>query len=341
MRTRKLQHDSDRNPQCAPASARALLAACLFVAACTGAAGARTWRVPAERPTIADGLAAASAGDTVLVACGVYPEHGLVMVESVVLRSETGEADCVTVDATGLGRVLSCANLSAATAIEGITFANGAEAAAGGVLCDHADPVLRDCAVVGCTSGLDGAGFYCNESAPRLERCLFADNATSGGAGGGFCSRLSDPVLRGCVFENNRAGGWGGGLYASGAYNAPRLDKCEFTGNQADLGGAIACKGTLTQLADCELAGNAADSAGGGLYLDFGAAVFAIDVHFAGNAAPEGKTGLVSATSTAVLQCCELDPTTLVGDGVIVYDDTGCGVHAEMGAWGEVKRLYR
>ncbi len=341
MKIRKLQHDSDRNPQCAPASARALLAACLLIAACAGPSAARTWRVPAELATIAEGLAAASAGDTVLVACGVYPERGLAMVEGVVLRSETGAADCVTVDAEGLGRILSCENLSAATVIEGLTFANGAEAAAGGVFCDQADLVLRDCAVVGCTSGLDGAGFYCNESAPLLERCRFADNESSGGAGGGFCSRLSDPVLRGCVFMNNRAGSWGGGFYASGASNVPRLDKCEFTDNQAASGGGFACKGTLTQLADCELLDNAADSAGGGLYLDFGAAIYAVDVRFEGNAAPKGKTGLVNATSTAVLQCCELDPTTFVGEGLIVYDDTGCEVADESGAWGDVKRLYR
>jgi predicted outer membrane repeat protein len=343
MSTRKPERGADRNRRPGTQGSWRRLGLWLLVGALAGAgpAAARTWHVPQEQPSIAAGLAAAAAGDTVLVACGVYAEHGLAMVEGVVLRGETGLADDVTVDAAGQGRILSCEDLSPATVIEGFTFANGSDAAAGGVFCNHASPVLRDCAVVGCTAGLDGAGFYCNESAPVLERCLFADNATSGGAGGGFCSRLADPVLRGCVFTGNRAGGWGGGFYASGADNVPRLDKCAFAGNQAEHGGAVACKGTLTQIVECELRGNAASVEGGGLYLDFAAAVFAADVVFEGNAAPDGKAGLVTASSTLLMQCCALDPTTMGGAGQILYDDTGCGTPAVRSAWGEVKRLYR
>jgi predicted outer membrane repeat protein len=341
MSTRKRQLRAGRNRRLAAAVPRRLLAFWLLACAGTDPAAARTWHVPQEQPTIAAGLAAAAAGDTVLVACGDYAEYGLAMVEGVVLRSETGLADCVTVDAQGQGRVISCEDLSAATVIEGLTFANGTGAAASGVFCNHASPVFRDCAVVGCTAGLDGAGFYCNESAPVLERCVFADNATAEGAGGGFCSRMADPVLRGCVFTGNRAGGWGGGFYASGIDNVPLLDKCVFTDNLAASGGAVACKGTLTQMIDCELVENAASAAGGGLYLDFLATVYAVDVLFAGNAAPDGKAGLVTASSTLVLQCCSLDPTTMGGAGIILYDDEGCGTPSARSAWGEVKRLYR
>ncbi|HMB69057.1 MAG TPA: hypothetical protein VKU85_07085, partial [bacterium] len=38
-------------------------------------AGSATVRVPQDQPTVQAGLAAASAGDTVLVACGNYLEH--------------------------------------------------------------------------------------------------------------------------------------------------------------------------------------------------------------------------------------------------------------------------
>ncbi len=342
MSSRERQDGPDRKrPFAAPAPTWSLLSIWLIVCAAAGPSGARTWHVPQERPTIGDGLAAATAGDTVLVACGVYPEPALEMTEGVVLRSETGEADCVTVDALWQGRGISCENLSAATAIEGLTFTNGVEVAAGAVFCNHANVIFRDCAFTDCFTNLDGAGFYCNESAPLLERCVFTDNVSDAGAGGGFCSRMSDPVLRGCVFTGNRAGSWGGGFHATGSDNVPWLEKCVFTGNRAEVGGAVACKGTLARFIDCELIDNEATTAGGGLYLDFGALVAATDVICEGNAAPDGKAGLVTASCTILLQCCTLDRTALTGDGLIVYDDADCGVANARSAWGDVKRLYR
>jgi predicted outer membrane repeat protein len=302
---------------------------------------ARTWHVPAEHATIGEGLAAATAGDTVLVACGDYAETDLVMVDGVVLRSETGAVDCVTVDALWLGRGLMCDDLGPGTAIEGFTFTHGVAAAAGAVFCNHATVTFRDCAFVDNYAGLDGAGFYCNESAPLLERCLFADNVADAGSGGGFCSRRADPVLLSCVFRNNRAGGWGGGFYASGSDNTPVLDKCVFAGNVSANGGAVACKGTETTLSDCELLDNMANEDGGGFYLDIGALALLANVRFEGNSAANGKAGMVSGSSAAVLRCCDLDVTTVNGSGDITYETDGCDVPVAQSSWGAVKRIYR
>ncbi len=311
----------------------------ILLIAATGSA--RTWRVPQDQPSIEAGLAAAVAGDTVLVACGNYAETNLVMTDGVVLRSETGLADCATINAGWLGRGLICDNLGPGTSIEGFTFANGVDAAAGGVFCNHSTVTFRDCAFIHNYAGQDGAGFYCNESEPLLERCLFADNVADAGSGGGFCSRLADPILKSCIFRNNRAGGWGGGFYTSGADNAPRLEKCVFEDNTATMGGAVAIKGTLSEMIDCELLDNHADDSGGGLYLDFAANVVVGETRFAGNSALTGKAGLVTGSSSIVLRCCDLDHTTMGGTGDITYDDTDCGAGNTASTWGAVKILYR
>jgi len=89
---------------------------------------ARTWYITpggtGDAPTIEAGFDSSAAGDTVLVACGTYYESELYIKSGVVLRSETGQPDCATIDGGG-GTILWCVNVDDATRIEGLTLTDG------------------------------------------------------------------------------------------------------------------------------------------------------------------------------------------------------------------------
>jgi hypothetical protein len=169
----------------------------------------RSWHVPAEAATIAAGIDSASAGDTVVVARGTYAEHDLELKSGVFLRSETGLAECVTVDAGGAGRALLCDGVDPGTRVEGITFANGVADRGAGLLCR-------------------------NGAAPELCRVGFVGNAATIEGGGVASDAGSEPVFRLVTFGGNEAGNRGGGLLLEGVST---LDRVVLWGNFAPDGG--------------------------------------------------------------------------------------------------------
>ncbi|RPJ41108.1 MAG: T9SS C-terminal target domain-containing protein, partial [Candidatus Latescibacterota bacterium] len=165
----------------------------------------RAWYVPGDAPTIAAGLDSAFAGDTVIVACGDYDEHDLAMKSGVVLKSETGLAGCVTIDAGGAGRGILCDAVDPGTVIEGFTIAAGAADRGAGLLC-------------------------VNGARPELRRVALVGGAATAAAGGCASDESSRPVFRQATFAGSRAGGLGGGLFLEGEAT---LDRVVLWGNDA------------------------------------------------------------------------------------------------------------
>ncbi len=177
----------------------------------------RTLRVPDDYATIAGGIAAASAGDTVLIACGTYQESDISIPSGIILVSETGDPDCVVIDASGrLGRGLVFTNVDTTTVVRGLTITGGtAGDYGGGMYFTGSSPRVEDCVLTG-NSALYGGGIWCeNASSPTLTRCLFTDNEAIIAGGGVGCETSAAPTLVSCTLTGNSATN-GSGIAAGG-----------------------------------------------------------------------------------------------------------------------------
>lgn len=227
----------------------ALVSVLQVVVPCTLAA--ETIRVPQDQPTVAAGLAAAGPGDVVLVACGTYLEHDLVMESGVTLRGETGDPACVTLDGEKQGEILQSVGVDSNASVEGITFNRG------GVSCVASSPSFTRCRFL--NSGIVGSygGMGCwDGSNPTITDCLFAYNESFGPGGGLWCYYSSPTILR-CTFDQNFASKGGGG--AVGGYNSsPVLSECSFSGNGSSYSapGAVQFDGGSPFLSHCSFVGN-------------------------------------------------------------------------------------
>jgi len=217
----------------------------------TAAASASTVHVPADAQTVGEGLSLAAGGDTVLVAYGTYLEHDITMVSGVVLRSETGEADCVIIDCQGTGTGIVCADVDSTTSVEGFTITNAFNS---GMALTSSNPQITDCIFVG-NDAYYGGGINCMYSDPVIERCLFQANSAYGD--GALTLFRSSPEIIDCEFFGNIAYSDGPGAIWC-RYSSPNLLRCKFINNvSGSFSGAIYGRdeSSLT-IVDCTFAGN-------------------------------------------------------------------------------------
>ena len=329
-------------------------------------ATAATIHVPDEQPTIQAGIDAASYGDTVLVACGVYYEHDITMKSGVYLKSETGQADCVTIDAERDGRVIYCADVDESTLIEGFTLIGGdgdyggGFTGGGGMKCERSSPRIANCRFTN-NMGLNGGAMFCIDgSNPTLTNCEFTANTSMGGGGGVHLSDSSG-TFTDCLFSGNSVFGGGGGMSCS--YSSPVLVRCTFSDNHnyLDPGAGLQCYGGSPTLTDCIIAFN---TPGQAIYCSGGGASATLtccDVY--GNeggdwvgciAGQYGVNGNFSADPMFCMAANPDEPYSLQEDSPCrgMYSPCGQLVGAfgvgcpatspvENRSWGSIKALYR
>jgi len=278
-------------------------------------ASASTVRVPADQPTIADGIAEARSvgADTLLIATGTYLESGLYVPSGLLVRGEgTGGARPV-IDAGGADTLFSIEwyTVYGPTTFEDLELRNASE-------------ILVD---------LSLAGEY------TVARCDFVGNANTGiglsavpyedmveiTVGGCDFTDLEHGMVigsvfgtvNGCWFTNNRTTGSGGAVKTD--FRSGQLDfsHCEFRNNHADLvGGAVESRYAIQlNFNSCHFEGNSAGLYGGAIFRGEFGQNRVTGCHFIGNT-PDALT--LGLDGYLVVESC-----LLVGNGTAIRDNLG------------------
>ncbi len=212
-----------------------------------GAIAQTTLQVPLAFPSIQGAIAAATPGDTVLVAPGTYLETIDFLGKAITVRSSNGAA-VTTIDGNQAGSVVTFATSeSRSSVLDGFTITNGRGAigaplgGAGGIQCRNASPTIRRCIITGNFGG-DGVaasqtgnaggpgGVLATGTALLLADCVISANI--GGTGGAAAGSSPFGVVGG-------SGGPGGAQFSfdSPALGFPDIQRCRFTGNTGGNGG--------------------------------------------------------------------------------------------------------
>jgi len=202
----------------------------------------RSWLIrpdgSGDAPTIQAGIDSASVGDTVLVACGTYYEHDIVLRSLIYVMSVTGCAECATIDAQGSGSVIRSDGLASAVGLIGFTITG---AASSGMFWRGCFAPVMFCHFVGNSGSQGGAVQVEGNLGPSFYCCTFRDNVASRD-GGALYTEQGYLGLYGCTFHGNRSGAFGGAIACQSVELDLRMEECTLALNAADQGGAgVSC----------------------------------------------------------------------------------------------------
>ncbi len=281
------------------------------------------WDGGGDYLTIQAGIDAASAGDTVLVECGTYYEHDIEMKSGVCLQSETGEAECVTIDAQGQGGVMWASHLDEATEVRGftITGANTVQGSFGsGLFCQICSSLsLTNLVFLGNATWMEGGGIRATSSSLSLTNVVFRGNSASGNGGGAHLSYGSEASLVNVAFIDNSAGGFGGGLYLEGGPWGT-WEGVRFEGNYATYGGGALYLGTaMAAITDAVFTDNTTAGQGGAVVVLFGGSPVFTRCTFNGNAAQDGGAVWFGEGGAPTIMECTFAGDEATGHGGEIY----------------------
>ncbi|MCX7702973.1 MAG: right-handed parallel beta-helix repeat-containing protein, partial [Planctomycetota bacterium] len=265
--------------------------------------------VPSGYGTIQAAIDAASDGDVVLIADGVYTGIGNRNLDfkgkKIHLRSRSLIPESCVINCETLERGVNFTNgETEETILEGFTImqGRGGVEGGGGILCkNNSSPIIRNCVIVknsAVVSYGNGGGIRCLSGAsPRIINCIIKDNVAqvSGTDGAGIhCSGSgTNPVIINCIIANNLGqytNSVGAGIFCGGGSSVTIIG-CLIADNATDFRtGGIHCNNANVGVANCTIAYNRSANRCGGVYVEGGGTVSIRNSILWGNNATGGDT---------------------------------------------------
>lgn len=207
----------------------------LSSAFCFSSAFAVVIKVPIDRPTIQAGIDAASDGDTVLVADGIYTGEDNKNInfngKAITVQSATGSKTCI-IDCEGSGRgFIFNSSEKDDSILSGFTIKNGDFYGYGGGIYIESSPTITNCVIVD-NSALWGGGILISGNelgvvpnvSPTIINCIISRNEAEFDGGGIYCA--GNPTITNCTITDNYAFESGQNFYLYTSHSSPTITNC-------------------------------------------------------------------------------------------------------------------
>jgi hypothetical protein len=231
--------------------------------------------IPADYPTIQQGINASINGDTVLVQPGTYGRinfngRNIVLGSLFLTTGDTSYISQTIIDGDSVESVIVFESGEDSTAIiSGFLIQNGNSYFGGGVSCDSSSPLIIYNYVME-NYALYGGGINCNNNSnPRIINNLIINNNAHFDRGGGVYCHYSDPSIINNIIENNMAD-YGGGIMC---WNSDAIIEGNLiVGNSSVMhGGGIGCHYSNPSIRFNLISENSCLFGAGGINLDYSA----------------------------------------------------------------------
>lgn len=271
--------------------------------------------------TLARALAVAQSGDTIQLAAGVYQEAGLDVNQTVTIRGE----DATTTHLDGQSRDSLLTVAGGTLTVEGLTLRGGASLLGGAVRITAGGALTLRRVTLEANSADLGGAVYAAGAGLTIEDSRLSGNTA--GVGGALYVAAGPVTMTRTDVADNTAGA-GGGLFLGPAATA-ELNAVTLAGNRAEtVGGGIYVQNGALILTNAVLRANLAGARGGGLFndggnLNIGYATLIENVARAGAAiAAQPSAGGHTGVAYSILRGAVLCAGPMEGQNVLADDDS-------------------